>query len=342
MRPFVFDVLRALAPGEFRSGESLARSLAMSRGSVWHAVRELEAAGLEIYKVRGRGYRLAEAVSLLDSDSVQTALVAEGHFFSVDIVPCAASTNTMMLHRAANGAPSGCVIATEWQTAGRGRLGRAWHAGIGNALTFSLLWRFEQGAAALAGLSLAAGVAVVRALKALGVTGAGVKWPNDVLWQGKKLAGILIEMQGDALGPSAVVIGIGLNVRLSAALHARIDQPAADVETALERNVDRNVLLAGLLKALRDVLLVFAESGFRPFQREWQSVHLLQGAPVTLTLPDGASTSGLAQGVTPEGALLLATGAGVKRFYSGEVSLRPAAGADPVRCAPAAPRRTAS
>jgi BirA family transcriptional regulator, biotin operon repressor / biotin---[acetyl-CoA-carboxylase] ligase len=328
MKPLAFSVLRALAPGDFCSGETLARTLGMSRGSVWHAVRELEAAGVQVYKVRGRGYRLPQPLSLLDRAGVLRELADDHSFFSVEIVPCASSTNTLLLQQAVNGSASGTVVAAEWQTAGRGRFGRVWHAGIGEALTFSLLWRFEQGASALAGLSLAAGMAVVRALRGLGIASAGVKWPNDVLWKGRKLAGILVEMQGDALGPSVAVIGIGLNVRMSRALQERIDQPAADLETAMEHMVDRNCLLARLLMALREVLMEFARTGFRPLQREWQSYHVLEDAAVRLTLPDGATVTGVAQGVSEEGALLLATRSGVKRFYSGEVSLRPAVGTE--------------
>ena len=341
MKPLASSVLRALAPGDFCSGEALARVLGMSRGSVWQAVRELEAAGVQIYKVRGRGYRLPQPLSLLDRESTLRELARDAGFFCIEILPCAGSTNTLLLQQAADGAASGSVIAAEWQTAGRGRMGRPWHAGIGNALTFSLLWRFGQGASALTGLSLAVGVAVLRALIELGVAGAGVKWPNDVLWKGRKLAGMLVEMQGDALGPSAAVIGIGLNVRLSQALRERIDQPAIDVETALGQAVDRNRLLARLLKSLREVLEEFARSGFAPFRGEWEAYHVLQGAAVTLTLPDGANATGYAQGVSEEGALLLATRSGVKRFYSGEVKLRPGSGVEDRGARVPAARRSA-
>ena len=187
-------------------------------------MRELDAAGLEIYRVRGRGYRLPQPLSLLDRAAVERYLGRHAARFTLEIVDSAGSTNTLLMERAQAGAPSATVIAAEWQTGGRGRRGRAWHAGIGEALTFSLLWRFTQGASFLAGLSLAVGVALARAIEKLGVADAGLKWPNDVLWRGQKLAGILIELQGDALGPSLAVMGIGVNVRLSDAVRSRIDQ----------------------------------------------------------------------------------------------------------------------
>ena len=142
-------------------------------------------------------------------------------FFQIELADSAVSSNTVLLQRAALGAASGSVLAVEWQSAGRGRLGRVWHSGLGSALTFSLLWRFEFGLSALSGLSLAVGVAMMRALEKIGVSDIGLKWPNDVLTKSGKLAGILIEAQGDMLGPSLVVIGIGMNLRLPQAVMKR-------------------------------------------------------------------------------------------------------------------------
>jgi BirA family biotin operon repressor/biotin-[acetyl-CoA-carboxylase] ligase len=195
---------------------------------------------------------------------------------------------------------------------------------VGEALTFSLLWRFARGAGALAGLSLAVGVAIARAVEAMGATGAGLKWPNDVLWGEGKLAGILTELTGDALGPTAAVIGIGLNVRLSQATRTRIGQAAADLQTACGTAPDRNQLLARLLLELGGTLEKFERDGFAPLRAEWQRLHALQDRRVTLALPDGARQSGNARGVAEDGSFLLETRAGMKRFHSGEVTLRAA------------------
>ncbi len=311
-----------LADGEFRSGESMARALGVSRGSVWNALHALDDCGIEIFRVRGRGYRLAEPLSLLAPAAIVAALGEAGPRFAVEVIDKVESTNTLLMQRAAGGAPCGTVIAAEWQTAGRGRRGRAWHALPGAALTFSLLWRFEQGAGLLAGLSLAVGIAVTRALGQYGVRGAGLKWPNDVMWRGRKLAGILIEMHGDMLGPSAAVIGIGLNCRMPATLLARIDQPAVDVATATGTLPERNRLLAAMLRELDCVLGEFARDGFAPFRAEWQSNHVYQDKAVKIVLPDGGIVNGMADGVAENGALLLATQSGQLRFHSGEVSLR--------------------
>jgi len=322
MNALTFQALRLLADGEFRSGQDMARVLGVTRASVWNAVRVLEGGGIELFKVRGRGYRLAEPLSLLDHAEVVRYLGARAAHFSLEVLDSAGSTNELLVQGAAKGAASGAVIAAEWQTHGRGRRGRPWHSMPGAALTFSLLWRFQQGAGFLAGLSLAVGVAVVRALAGLGVSDAGLKWPNDVLWRNRKLAGILIEMQGDMLGPSAAVIGIGLNCRLPASLRDRIDQPVADLAMASAQMPDRNRALAAVLLELERVLVQFARDGFAALRDEWHERHVLQGRHVRLALPDGSAVDGTAQGVAEDGSLLLATKDGVRRVHSGEVSLR--------------------
>jgi BirA family biotin operon repressor/biotin-[acetyl-CoA-carboxylase] ligase len=323
MKALALSTLRLLADGEFHSGAALAHASGMSRASVWNAVQDIEAAGVDVFRVRGRGYRLAQPLSMLDAAAV-TRMLGDAALFSVEILDDVDSTNTHLLARARAGAPHASVVAAEAQRAGRGRMNRPWHAPVGGALAFSVLWRFAHGASALAGLSLAVGLAVVRALEAEGATEAGLKWPNDVLWSGRKIAGILIEMQGEALGPSAVVIGIGVNVRLGAAADKRIDQPAADLETACGRAIDRNALLAALLTELNAVLFEFERTGFQPLRGEWQRRHVHQARHVHLALPGGVHESGVARGVDDSGALLLETAQGMRKFHSGDVSLRTA------------------
>jgi BirA family biotin operon repressor/biotin-[acetyl-CoA-carboxylase] ligase len=319
--PRAFEVLRLLADGEFHSGEAMARALGVTRGTVWNALAAIEATGVEVFRVHKRGYRLPHTIELLEAERVKQALGARAAAFEIAIVPVAASTNTDLLARAAAGARSGTVLAAEAQTAGRGRRGRAWVSPLGGALAFSLLWRFEQGAAWLAGLSLAVGVALVRALRAHGAA-AQLKWPNDVLVDGAKLAGILIELQGDASGPSAVVIGVGLNLALPAAVRDAIDQPATDLAQSAAAVPGRNVLFAALLDELHTALTAFARDGFKPFAREWERLHAHQGQRVTATLPDGRTLTGVARGVAEDGALLIEAGGKTQRLISGDVSLR--------------------
>ena len=322
MNALTFQALRLLADGEFRSGEEMARALGVSRASVWNALHGLDAAGVDLYRIRGRGYKLAAPLALLDHAIVARHLGAHAPRFAIEVLDVAESTNTLLLQRAQRGAPARTVIAAEWQTHGRGRRGRAWHSALGAALTFSLSWRFQQGVGFLAGLSLAVGVAASRALSSLGVRDAALKWPNDVLWRGRKLAGILIEVHGDMLGPSAAVIGIGLNCRLPDALRERIDQPATDLAEASGALPDRNRALAVMLLELERMLLTFSEDGFAPMRDEWHRHHVHQARTVQLVLPDGSAIDGVAAGVAEDGSLLLDTRSGRRRFHSGEVTLR--------------------
>lgn len=322
LKPSSFAILLRLGDGAFHSGEKIAADFGMSRASVWQALQPFGEMGVEIFRVPGRGYRLRDPVEWLDGQRIAESLGEHAALFSVEILEQADSTNRVLLQKAALGAASGSCVATELQTAGRGRRGRSWLAALGGGLTFSVLWRFEQGAAGLSGLSLAVGVAVMRALRAAGVQEAMLKWPNDIVCGNRKLAGILIEMQGDVSGPCAVVIGIGLNFHLTPALRGQIDQPVTDVTELARATPSRNRLLADILTQLADVLAEFGQRGFSGLRQEWKNGHCHQDQPVRLTMPDGTQEEGLARDVADDGALLLGTDQGIKRYTSGEVSLR--------------------
>jgi len=249
-----WQLLNILADGEFHSGEVLAERLGVSRASVFNALAGVAEYGVVLQRIRGRGYRLARPWQRLERDEVLRWLGEDAAQFDIGILPQTASSNTLLLQRAgpggANGVPGGSVLAVELQTAGRGRMGRVWHSGLGNTLTFSLLWRFDCGLNALSGLSLATGVAIMRALNRLDAQGVQLKWPNDILTGQGKLGGVLIEAQGDMLGPSAVVIGIGLNCFLPEHLAGRIDQPASALDEVCRDMPTRNQLLAAVLQEL--------------------------------------------------------------------------------------------
>ncbi len=318
-----WQLLNLLADGEFHSGEALADQLGVSRASVFNALADVADYGVVLQRIRGRGYRLARPWQRLARDEITRWLGADAGQFSVEIALQAHSSNSLLLQRAgpgtARGTPSGSVIAVELQTTGRGRMGRVWHSGLGNALTFSLLWRFDCGLNALSGLSLATGVAIMRALNRLGVQGAQLKWPNDILTAQGKLGGVLIEAQGDMLGPSTVVIGIGLNCFLPDNLASRIDQPASALDEVCRDLPTRNQLLATLLQELAGTLRQFAQDGFAVFGAEWERYHINQNQPIQLRRADGSVVSGIARGVSDSGELRLETAQGVRQFNSGEV-----------------------
>ncbi|MGQ9862709.1 MAG: biotin--[acetyl-CoA-carboxylase] ligase, partial [Thiobacillaceae bacterium] len=318
--PRLLNVLGRLNAEDFRSGEAIARELGMSRAGVHGLIRQAEGFGVRVQSVRGRGYRLARPLDLLDEARLAGELAPLG--LHVLCLPEADSTNARLLALAAGGAPHGTLLAAEWQTSGRGRRGRRWLGVLGAGLAFSLLWRFERPVAQLSGLSLAVGVALARAMRALGATGIGLKWPNDVLLGEAKLAGILIELSGDMLGPAAAVIGVGINIRAGEQLSAKLGMPVADLETACGRDLDRNAMLACAARELAGVLGVFDRQGYAAFRDEWHAWHAWQGRRVDVLGADGRLLTGRAAGVDDQGALLLDTGANVLPILSGDVSLR--------------------
>lgn len=331
LTPLGFSLLRQLSDGAFHSGEDLAATVGLTRARVSQLLKQAETAGLSLERVRGLGYRLTATPDFLDAAEVRrklaefTGKIPHLSPLEVEVVDQIGSTSTELLRRSQRRDIHGAVLAAEWQSAGRGRRGKAWSAVAGGSLTFSIGWRYEQGAGYLAGLSLAVGVAVVKALEAEGLGGVELKWPNDLVHRHLKVGGILVELNGDALGPSIVVVGVGLNVRLPVEIRRSLEQPVSDLTTVAGRGapaIDRNHLLARLVAELASTLDAYSRTGFPAFAAEWQRRHAYQGKPVKLLLPDGASVKGTVAGVDSTGALVLADGPRRARFLSGEISLR--------------------
>lgn len=238
--------------------------------------------------------------------------------FDIDVLPSCDSTNAVLLARAEAGAPSGTVVIAEEQTAGRGRRGRSWFSSPGDSLTFSLLWRFAPGTAP-AGLSLAVGVAVARALQKVGAGDTALKWPNDILKQGRKLGGILVELVPGA--PHAAVIGIGINLQLPPGMPDDVRAASAAIG-AIDAAGDSNALYAALLGELLATLESFGSAGFAALRTEWLARHAFQDVPVSIASDFGAPVVGICRGVDVDGALLLDVDGRIERILSGEVSLR--------------------
>lgn len=319
-----FLALRCLADGRFHSGEDVSRELGRSRATLSEALKRVPQLGIEIFSVRGKGYRLAEPIEFLDADSVNARLASARSRVRLEVVDEIDSTSSRLLERAAGGAPSGTCLAAEWQSAGRGRRGRSWLSSLGGSLTFSLLWRFERGAGHLGGLSLAMGVAVARALAASGVERVQVKWPNDVVADFRKLAGILVETSGEMQGPSVAVIGVGVNYRLAERVVDLIDQPVTDVAHCCATLPSRSELLANLLESLGCVLDDFEAAGFAASRDAWRSLHAFQGRRVRVIPPREAPFDANVVDVAPDGALVVSTLDGrTLTLASAELSLRP-------------------
>ena len=237
---------------------------------------------------------------------------------SVEVVEQTGSTNADLLARAAQLTGPTLLVALN-QTAGRGRAGRSWLSSSEGSLTFSLAWKFEGGPQALSGLPLAVGVALGEALAQLGVQ-VQLKWPNDVLKDGDKLAGILIETQAAPTGGTWAVIGIGLNLVMPDEMEARLGRSAAGAPWLAR--MERDVLMAALLTALTQALELFARQGFGAFCARWNLRHAWQGETVTIIDNGTVLHEGLAAGVDETGRLLLDTPGGRVNVLAGDVSLR--------------------
>jgi BirA family biotin operon repressor/biotin-[acetyl-CoA-carboxylase] ligase len=318
-------LLPLLADGEFRSGQDLADALGVSRTAVWKQVNKLAMeTGLVIDSVKGRGYRIPGGIELLDAEKLMAALKPEASALlsSLVVLESVDSTNAEALRRAEAGCVAGLVCTAEQQTSGRGRRGRQWVSPFASNLYLSLLWEFTAGAAALEGLSLAVGVAVARALEAATLPAVQLKWPNDILHNGAKLGGVLLEMTGDAAGICQVVIGVGLNVNMPEEAARGIDQDWTDIRTLSGgAHPGRNALLAALLDELLPLARHFEADGFSPWRAPWQALDAFDGENVVLQA-GATQVAGVARGVDERGALVLETAEGRQTFYGGEITLR--------------------
>jgi len=315
-------LLELIADGAFYSGEDLGERLGVSRSAIWKGLKRLGELGLEIEAVVGRGYRLIPPLELLSADRIQASWGAASQTIKrLEILSEIDSTNRYLLTNSLTEAtPVACLA--ERQTAGRGRRGRQWLSPFGRNLYLSLGWYFPGGVVGLEGVSLAVALAVVRALTDVGVSGLGVKWPNDIYWHGKKMAGVLLELTGEAGGGCFIVVGVGINVQMPSAAGAQIDQPWTDVSTAaVGQSVSRNRLAGRVLHQLVTTLQQFEQSGWASFAGEWRQFDLASGQAVEVRCFD-ETVHGTALGVDAAGALLVETDTGVRRLHAGDVSLR--------------------
>lgn len=318
-----FQLLDMLADGRFHSGEALGQQLGISRTAVWKVLQTYTELGLEVQAVPGRGYRLARPVELLDKSVILDAInePAKTLVSTLEVHRDIESTNRYLLDKINTGVSSGVVCLAERQQAGRGRRGRHWVSPFGSNLYLSVLWKFDMAPSALSGLSLAIGTAIIRVLRDNGITSAGLKWPNDIVVNGQKLAGILVEMTGESAGPCHVVTGIGININMPENAGKQIDQPWVDMNSLLEdENISRNRFAGNILEHVISTLDSFSTHGLASYMDEWNRVDVLVGQPVVLHMGNG-NISGVACGIDMRGALILDCNGKREHFDSGEVSL---------------------
>lgn len=312
-------LLKVLQDGRFHSGQELGVALGISRSAVWKHLQRLEAAlGIQLYKVPGRGYRLAEPISVLDRDCVEGELEQLG--WALRLMESVDSTNAESLRALSSGADAPFLVLAEAQTSGRGRRGRVWASPPAQNLYYTLALTISGGPQRLSGLSLVVGLAVMGALRQMGVARAGVKWPNDIYVDGKKIAGILLELTGDPADVCHVVIGIGINVNMTIG-PAEIDQPWTSMRTETGAVVDRNELVRVLSRSLHHYLDRHAEEGFFGLRADWENNNIWRDQRCCLST-GSQHVWGVVLGVDDQGALRLMVDGQESRFSGGELSLR--------------------
>lgn len=307
-------IIQILSQGGFVSGELIGAELGISRAAVSKHIKGLKVWGLDVFSVPRRGYKLAEPIELLDKASLAKLTQSE-----IELVPVIDSTNQHLLNKVST-LNSGSVCLAEYQSQGRGRRGRQWLSPFGSNLYLSMYWKLEDGMAAAMGLSLVVGVAVVEALEKLGIDGIKLKWPNDLYYQDKKLAGILVELSGQAGGAADLVIGIGLNIFMPKDTGG-IDQPWTSLAEIVDRLPERNLMAASLIEALNRALVSYEQVGLDGFVESWNRVDNFINRPAKLIMGSRV-VKGTVRGINHQGAILMETQNGIEAYIGGEISLR--------------------
>lgn len=314
-------LVHLLQDGQYHDGTSIGKVLNITRGGVWKLIKKLEQYQVAFTSVKGKGYQLNEPLILLDAEKIRTLL---GKIpLNIEVLEKVDSTN-QYLKQSQTPIEEVQVCLAEIQTKGRGRLNRSWYSPFGKNIYFSMRYPFQKDLSELSGLSLVVALSVAHTLDTIRESPEKIKlkWPNDVMVQGEKMAGILIEIQAESNGFSQVVIGIGINVNETDANQNNITQPWSSLKKLTGIDYDRNGICAELISQLLSYLQRFSASGFSDFNAEWQERDLLFGKPVELTSGNQAY-SGIGQGIDAQGHLVLKMADGsLKGFSSGDTSLK--------------------
>ncbi len=323
-----FELIKKIADGKFHSGQALAQELKINRAHIWRAIAYLKSLKLEIYSVKGKGYKLASPIELLNeahilenlSQKTATALNL------LQVLSVTHSTNDYVKEHKLRSLPEKTAVVAEAQTQGRGRAGRTWFSPFGANIYLSLFWKLKQN---LSGLSLVVGLAIAKSLEELGVT-VKVKWPNDIYYENKKMVGILIESE---FKPGAdtqnIFIGMGLNVNLqgcafgSSEADLELKNTITDLTSVLGVTPSRNLFIAVVLNNLVEFLEKFESHGFAYFLPMWEKYDYLMGKLISVIKPIASQNLvGHAKGVSQRGELLLDDQGVLKAICVGDIKVR--------------------
>ena len=299
-------LLEIISNGNVYSGQDLAASLNVSRAAIWKSIKHLQALGLEIRAIRGKGYQLLEKFEFLSKEEIRSMMTSKSKKSCKDIgvVFKTNSTNSYLLNQLDNESIHGSVVFAEYQLGGRGRRNKKWISPIGSGICFSVGWRFEVMPISLGLLSLYMGIAVARSLNSLKIKEVGLKWPNDIITTGHKIGGILLDIRGESTGPLDVIVGVGINYELPKYRLISVDQPIIDVCSVSKKSFSRNMIAASLLSNVLEILHDLQTGANLNLLNEWRQFDYYIGKEATLILPNEKIT-GILKGVDEQGSLLM-------------------------------------
>ena len=318
------DLLPLLDHSEHRSGQELATHFEVTRATIHNCILRIESLGIEVERVPGLGYRLCAPLDLLDKDVIVNNLAAEvvSNLQTLQCLQQVDSTNQRANSLANPVAGKFSVILAEMQSAGRGRRGRAWVSPFAANVYLSITWPLQRSLHEASILSPYLALCVAESLHALQLPRLGLKWPNDIYCNGKKLAGLLIECSGELAGSCKMVIGLGINVSMSRYNHVYIDQQWTDIcSSHANWQLSRNELAAHLINALVNGLQTFEQASLTNVDQQWAQWDVLRNANVDVQASE-QTQQGIARGIDLDGCLLLETAQGLQKISVGDVSVR--------------------
>lgn len=305
-----------LNQGGYHDGDSLGKQLGISRAAICKLIAKLKNYNVAMDAIKNKGYKILEPFILLEEEKIKKNLKSSP---AIEIFESLPSTNDYL--KAYRGATHPRICLAECQTKGKGRFQRNWHSPFAQNIYFSCLYYLEKDIGELAGLSLVVSLAIIKLLKQYGVADVYIKWPNDIICQGGKLSGSLIEVEAESYGICRVIIGIGINVNM---LHAPLDiitQEWTSLRTLTQQYFDRNEICADLINILFSYLQQFDETGLKSFLSEWKAVDLLIDKTISLKCGNQLFT-GRAAGINEMGHLLLEMPEGTRKtFSSGDTTI---------------------
>lgn len=316
-------LIESLADGQFHSGQQLANEIGVSRTAINKHIGKLEQLQLDVFRVHGKGYRLPSPLQLLRYEKLATGIdQTDARLYLKRVTSSTHDDLKQLLQESpAKTLPAGTCVLAEMQTQGRGRRGRAWSSPFGSNLYASFFWPLTDGLNSALGLSVAVGISLAQLLQQAGISGVSVKWPNDVYIKGAKVAGILVELEGQPTGEGHALIGIGLNLKMPSHIAELIDQPFTDVQSHVTGDLDRHQWAIQLINNMRKALLNFSHDGLADMVPKWRQLDHFYGQPIRIILGQHEQL-GIGQGIDNHGALLVRQDNGLKRYFGGEISIR--------------------